>query len=237
MAEYLSNIKFAELVGVTRAAVGKAIKEGRIIKTKMGVNPEHPTNIYYAECVPKNKAILTKGSGKKKAKKNAIKMPKMDEGYTNGEKEELKKSINRIKSEDLEIEIDFSDLEGSLAGLPPKAIADFKKIVEQVKMLRLKRDEKRKELIPRSSVRSILSRMYQIETNEFVPLGTRVAPDIAALCGLDDPEKILLIDERIENEVYKILEHMKIEINKYLEKQEAKVLKEEKADGGDKVQN
>lgn len=48
-AEYLSQYKFAKLNGVSRQAVSKAVKEGRIIATKSGIDPENPTNKYFVD--------------------------------------------------------------------------------------------------------------------------------------------------------------------------------------------
>lgn len=223
MPEYFSNIKYANLVGISRVAIGKAVNQGRIIKTPKGIDPNNPINKYYVQVALEKQAL-----GRPKPPKKVVKKKKKRVAVVNGgkpeEKKKIAKAVENHISENPEYDIDLDDLEMSVLGLPPKAKADLKKIIEQVKLLELRREEKRKQLIPRDLVRNILSKMYIIENNEFKPLGTRVAPDIAAICEVDDPAKILLIDERIEAEVYKILEHMKIEINRFLKKQEEREL-------------
>ena len=71
MAQFLSNIKYAELLGITKSGVGQAVKSKLIVKGKAGIDPEHPVNVVYAARLEKRR----KGNGnrKKTAKKNAAK--------------------------------------------------------------------------------------------------------------------------------------------------------------------
>lgn len=225
--EYLTNNAFAVRLGISRAAVGVAVKDGRIIKTSKGINPNDPSNLYYAQNALKNKAIQKNGNSRKKLKKStkAPKKPKK-QPKKKGEKE-LQEVVGKALAKNPNMDVDLDELEQSIERLPFKAQADIKKIIEQVRMLILKREEKRRELIPRDIVRRLFSEVYSIEGTEMKTLGTKIAPDIAAACGVDDPEKIIQIDERIEKEVYKIMSHVKRKIDNSLRSWGAELLEGE----------
>ena len=73
MTEYVTQSAFARQCGVTRQALSKAIKEGRVIKTARGIDPDNPSNQYY-----KSKAGYRKVSRKrpkKKEKSPPVKVP------------------------------------------------------------------------------------------------------------------------------------------------------------------
>lgn len=49
MPPYLSQKRFAALVGCSQPAVSKAIRTGRIVNNVQGIDVEHPVNILFAE--------------------------------------------------------------------------------------------------------------------------------------------------------------------------------------------
>ncbi len=91
----------------------------------------------------------------------------------------------------------------------PKSEIDKLKAMEQMLKAQIDRKIKRKELIPRALVQSVFGVLYTIDANELKTLGSKVSAEVAGICGTDDPEAVLLVEKRIEQEVTKILAHIK----------------------------
>jgi len=99
-----------------------------------------------------------------------------------------------------------------------KSEADKIKIYEGLKQIRVKTQRDKQELISRKMVRVIFGKLYEIDTNQFLTLKNKVVPDIASIMGCVDASKMLEAEKRIDEELYKILKHIKIEIDKFLKK-------------------
>jgi hypothetical protein len=48
MASYLTQYKYAKLLGVSKQAVNWAVKDGRVVLTERGIDPEHIVNLQFA---------------------------------------------------------------------------------------------------------------------------------------------------------------------------------------------
>lgn len=81
--------------------------------------------------------------------------------------------------------------------------------IETALKTRADREAKRGLLIERVLVSTVFARLYQVDTNELRTIGAKVAPDVAAELGVEDPETILKIEKRIDDEVLKVLSHIK----------------------------
>lgn len=90
-----------------------------------------------------------------------------------------------------------------------KALANAEKVEMEVKI-------KMKDLISRELVSRAFRKLYTIDSTEWRGLGPRVAPDIMALCEMEDPTKEVEISDRIEREVFRTLGHVKRVINEFL---------------------
>lgn len=88
--------------------------------------------------------------------------------------------------------------------------------IEAALKTRVEREHKRGDLIDRNLVRTVFARMYQIDAQELKMLGARLAPDVSGLLGIDDPVLVLMVEQRIEGEVMKSLNHIKRVINDFL---------------------
>lgn len=89
--------------------------------------------------------------------------------------------------------------------------ADVQKVerIERTMKIRVERELKRGQLIDRATVSSVFARFYQIDTNELRTIGAKVAPDVAAELGVEDPETLLRIEQLIDGEIIKVLQHVK----------------------------
>lgn len=70
MAEYITQSAFARECGVSRQALSKAIREGRVLKTSRGIDPANPANQYYKSEAGVRKALreVPKKTTKKRKK-------------------------------------------------------------------------------------------------------------------------------------------------------------------------
>lgn len=88
--------------------------------------------------------------------------------------------------------------------------------IEQALKTRVERQHKRGELIERTMVKAVLGKMYQVDVQELRMVGAKLSPDICGLIGVDDPVIQLMVEQRIEGEILKSLEHIKRIINDFL---------------------
>jgi hypothetical protein len=94
-----------------------------------------------------------------------------------------------------------------------KAQIDKIKSLESALKIRVERQHKRRELIERSLVQAVFGRLYQLDANQWKTLSAKLAPTVAGVAGVDDPEKILAIEQCIDDEVCKVLAHLKRLLN------------------------
>lgn len=88
--------------------------------------------------------------------------------------------------------------------------------IESALKTRVDRQNKRGELIDRSLVQMVLGKIYQVDVQQFRMLGAKLSPDLCGLMGVDDPVIQLMVEQRIEGEILKSLEHIKRIINEFL---------------------
>lgn len=190
----ISRAKFARLAGVTKQAVSNAIKADKIKLTGAGrlakIDLDNADNIVYLET--ENRERHSPGED-------------VAEGETKTAGSDKPGAGEDINLADyLHENIAMSDL-----SLLSKQSAERLKIIAQIKQIQVKTEKDRGELISRELVSRFLGKMYTIDVNEFRPMGASLAPELAAIAGIDDSEKIIKIGERIEKEVFVILKHSK----------------------------
>ena len=197
----LSKPKFAELAGVSRRAVYKQITAGALVVRPDGkLDPNNPVNQDY---INKNKKTsdseqpdIKKGSKKTKQKTKPA-TPEDDKHVIDGQ------------------EIDLGNIPQELNGLNQAELNRIK-IAEQILDIRVKRQKLRDELIDRRLVRILFSKIYTVDVNEFLTIKDKLMPDIAAIFGINDPEIIMKAGERMDDELWKTLKHIKQIIDDFL---------------------
>jgi hypothetical protein len=119
-------------------------------------------------------------------------------------------------------EIDAEEVLARLSSLDIRQLtpADVGKVarLESALKTRVEREHKRGLLIERSTVQTVFGRLHTIDVNELRTLGAKLAPDVAGLLGVDDPEKLLQVEKRIDDEVLKSLAHIKRVLNDFLKR-------------------
>ena len=122
----------------------------------------------------------------------------------------LKRELDDEDSQPDEVEIRLAENSQSRRGVDlRKALASARKVEMEVKI-------KMKDLISRELVSRAFRKLYTIDSTEWRGLGPRVAPDIMALCEMEDPTKEVEISDRVEREVFRTLSHIKRVINEFL---------------------
>lgn len=95
-----------------------------------------------------------------------------------------------------------------------KALANAEKAEMEVKI-------KMKDLISRALVERVFRKIYTIDSTEWRGLGPRIAPDIMAICKVEDPTKEVEISDLVEQQVFRTLAHVQRVINIFLEEVES----------------
>lgn len=237
----LNITKFAEFAGVSRGAVNKQIKAGKIIVRKDGkIDTTHPDN---ADYVTKHNNGKPKQPDPKKfknpsplRKSRVIKKVADAKKKTIKTKSKKKPPKSKQPKNPKEYESPHKEEENPESIVNPQTEADLDKvryneanrlkIIEDVKTKRFKRDIERETLIPRQFVRAILGKLVMIDVNEFLTLGNNIASEVAGMMGINDSKKIIKIGKFVDKKLYKIINHKKRLINKDLKKVNSEPIEE-----------
>jgi len=121
---------------------------------------------------------------------------------------------------------DIDELDGTEAltrllnasNIQSMSYADVQKVqkIESALKTRVERQQKRGELIERTIVKTLFGKIYQVDVQELRTLGSKIAPEVAGLMGIDDPSMILMVEQRIDGEILKSLAHIKHIIDEFL---------------------
>lgn len=158
------------------------------------------------------KKILKKKLKKKVVKKKSVK------------KKTLRKHVKKIDLSGFEIDehlkklTDSGELSFAAAMGLTKRDLDKIKIYEQIKDIKGKADERREGLVSRKLVRTVFSKIYEIDMNQLIPMKEKLIPDIAAIFETKNQASILKAGKKLDTELWKILGNIKRELNKFLNK-------------------
>ena len=152
-----------------------------------------------------------KQAGDKRPRTNKTKQKKENTVVLNVSNEEIKIDFDKQNLDDI---LDI----GSLNLLKKR---------EEIKEKRLKNKETRGDLVDRKNVAKIFNKLWSVDTSQFQTLGTKISPDIASICGVDDQVKIAKVRERIDKEIFKITSHCQRIMSEYLAKINAGTIKGE----------
>ncbi|MGD9157282.1 MAG: hypothetical protein PVG39_02655 [Desulfobacteraceae bacterium] len=146
----------------------------------------------------------------KKTKAVAVKKPK---------KQEKKKSVKEGKLPAHIIKkLDEGRLKASELIDLPKVTVEKIKIYEATKQIVQKRQQERRELISAKLLRIIFGKLFEIHTNEFLTIKSKSVANIAGVFGSTDEEKKLQAEKILDEDLWEVLQHIKIEFNKFLVK-------------------
>jgi len=92
---------------------------------------------------------------------------------------------------------------------------------EAIREKQLKNEKFRGELVNRKAVSQIFNKLWSVDSSQLIPLATKISPEICSICGVEDPEVIAKVREKIDKEVWNVLGHCKRIMSDYLSKIEA----------------
>jgi len=180
----VSKSEFARTVGVAPSSINKAIKNGRL--RVVGEGRKAKINL---------EDELTREYQKADS----------EQRRTSGTQKTKKKTINTKAPPPQERERQYIIPDSNVS----KHQADTDRIKAQTALTHIKIAEQMKILILREKVDKNFGNMASILLNHFHPLGTRLAPILAGLCGVTDQEIVLKIEKTINKEVFRGLEEFK----------------------------
>ena len=234
----LSQKQFASECGVSPVAINKAIKEGRVIATDKTnptgkitgklIDTEHRVNIEYYNCQ------LARGkSGKPKAskpiKKKVVKpTPAKSEDESTPDPDEIEAAdLSSAEPDDTEPEpipqelidlIESGQLDINTIARMQKVDIDKIKSYHQIQKLKVDTAKARDELINKKLIRSVFSKLYEIDMSQFLTLKDKLIPDLSGIAGVNEEATKLQMGERMDEELWKVLKNVKREMNKFLMK-------------------
>lgn len=196
----LNKSQFATRLKLSRTAIGKAVAAGAVICINGEIDTDHPTNKSYAEI---------DRSAKKEAKQAVVVKPDKPEPEKKGDSGD-KKPAGKTSAKSKTKIIDYST-----AGImPTKTEVDIGRGLVITAKEKVKLAQLIGTLILREEVEKLFGRLYSIILNFFHPLGQRLAPIVAGICGVTDPVIILKIEKAIDKENMRGLGEFKKEAEK-----------------------
>ena len=203
MVEYLSNNKYAKSLGVSQPAITLAIKENRVIRTTRGVDPTHPSNVHYENGLRAKRGPLPKDLGDQPA-------PPVHEDPAPS-KIEAKKEAPAPRTRRRPSAAAPAPKPKQTAPAPnvnhfkTKVDYDIEKLEVQTAKLRAELANNLGVTVLRAMVDRAFAQIHSAAVNFLLPLGARLAPVLAGICGVTKAETILEIQTKIDEEILRAL--------------------------------
>jgi len=217
---------FATRSGYSRQTIYDQFKCGGLLKdVKGGIDLSHPVNFRFLEDREIPMAIMLgveppiqRAATETAPRKPPVTAPprpptpprKSPRGQEKPQQDYVQVSDEHIKVFE---NTDFENID--VRDLRTTDIANYQKF-EKFLTDRMGREIKRRGLIERELVVKVMGRIHTIDSNEFKSFGARLTPEIASIAGLEDAEKILKIEQRIDDLVLESLQHIKRTVDDFL---------------------
>jgi len=210
--EIVTQIEFARMAGITKQAVASLIATRTIKKEKdkagkSGINLDAAkTKIYLSSKT--SKIEIRKIKKKAKAAKAAKTKQKSKKPAKEKEEKEPDKKVS-------------SDLDKAEAGLiraaESRELLEMEKIRAQTVQIKLKTAAEMKKIIPTELVEKIFMRISGGFAIHFLTMGERLAGQLAGIAGTVEPEKVLAIKQKIDDDQSRSIQELKKTISLFLE--------------------
>jgi hypothetical protein len=115
----------------------------------------------------------------------------------------------------------------SVENLNDLGILKIQKEREAILEKQIKNQKARGELVDKKAVSQIFNKLWSVDSSQLTPIATKLAPEIASICSVDDPEIITQIRKKIDTEIWRVLGHSKRLMSDYLAKIAADNLEDE----------
>lgn len=213
----------ARSYNISEGAIRNAHKRGELVRIKLGV---HAGKYDISKKINKEglaNILRNTQSGDKRPRTNKIKektKPKTKKKQTQPKIKKEEESILDIGTIDEQSVFDESfDLNHTrLDNTSDLSNLRILKEREIIRGKQLANEELRGKLIDKKVVANIFNKLWSIDTSQLVPLATKIAPELASICGVEDQEKITKIREKLDKEIWRILGSCKRLMNEHLSK-------------------
>jgi hypothetical protein len=203
--ERVSQTELASRLQVSRQAINKAIREGKLIKHGSG------RSAYIDMKCPLTKAYIKNGTDSRFRPGKAKKKPAPRKPGT-------KPKAPEPTAEQEKSSGPSDEYQESLSFMKEKVSTDRRKKEQEIEKLTLHNRERRGELIEREVVQMFINKLYEIDNGQWKTLGLKIASDVAAEFGTDDDVVIRKACDVIDREVLRVLKQIKHEQKEFLRK-------------------
>ena len=211
--------EFADCLGIARQTIYKNTKSGLIpFLNENGTNKIDINNSqvkdYIISIQEKTGQTFNPEKAQKTEKrpaKNTLKEPKQKTVKVVPEKQE---DFSDVPPDILEALENGSLTVGQAMRLSKVTLGKLKDFYAARKT-KIESQQKRGELIDREVVVKAFGRLHNIDQNQFLVSKTKIASRMASAFNFTDPSMNTKIEEILEEEFYKILNNIKIEIKKF----------------------
>lgn len=180
--------ELAALVGITRQRVNDLCNKGRLSRVNQKLDSEDPLNrawINQQMNTPQGHKPIGQSKHREYIPVEGVDSGRGPEGLI----------LTQLSTEQL--------------STMSKSVIDKLKSLEAMLKARQDREVKRRDLIERALVAQVFGELYQVDSNELKTLGSKISADVSGICDCDDPEKVLMVEQRIDGEIIKVLNHIK----------------------------
>jgi len=184
---------YADACDVSRQTIYTAIKAGDVIQREdRKIDLQNPTNALYLKNRKGGESLPVKPGPKKPEKVN---QPGLD-----------------LNFEDLEEVPGLVNFENA-----PKSSIDKLRSLEQALTIKFNREKSRGIYIRRDRVKKYVTQLHELGTEGFKALPDRIAPDVGAIFGTEENEKIMAFNELLTNEIFSILDQVQRKLEEFSE--------------------
>ncbi len=218
----LSVAAFATRAGVSRQCINQLIVKGELFRgsdRKMDIGIRENKQYLVDHVAAQGKVIQSQLHPEEKkiktpAKPISIPIPIQEIIET----PEVPRPLLEVPEKDIDLEKTLASISPhDLRNMTPSEVGKVARLESALKT-RVSRQAQRRELVDRLVIQRVFGKIYMIEANELRTLGGKIAPDLAGILGIDDPEVTLNIEKQIDDEVLKSMRHIQRIISDFLEK-------------------
>lgn len=208
--ELVTQSEFARRVGVSRQAIGFAVKRKMVDSFGNGKKLKidflgSKTVDYVNQLHDKKKSGVIKRRKKKDGDAVSDKSKKIEDD--NGGNGGGHLSNDELKEKFLENPRFLT-----------KSDVELLKTVEQVQSLLIKNKKDRNELVSREMIQRVFARLYAIEMKELRSIPSSASSEIASMCKVEDGKLILEIEDYLGSEILSALKSITKLLDDYLKK-------------------
>ena len=209
----MSQSKLAELLGISQPSISSAIKRGKLISGKKGIDTKNLFNQQYIQAAE----IRADRKRNKHGKKGSSDDQKRQDETKFKETTQLQNEYTEHLTPSGSVQqIDLDNIDNLDIINIAKVDIDKLKIIEQTKIYRLKALKERGKLIDANHIKTVFGKIISIEENELKTIPNSITTQLIGYFGSDDPKVSNEVRKKLEKEIFKVLRRIKETVNDFL---------------------